>query len=87
MRRQLDTCAKQALWLQALDTLREHHSFHEAPQQDINGQAKRRPVDLSQLSLQNTNEAQVGINTLHLVIVMLYRKAASNRLQQSFPCC
>ena len=78
---------KQASLLQALDTLREHHSFHEIPQQDVNGQAKRRPVDLSQLSLQNKNEAQVGSDTVHQVPVMPYRRPASNLLQQGFLRC
>lgn len=45
-------------WLQGLDTLREHHSFTD--QGGGEGQPKRQAVDLSQLSLQDTNEEEVS---------------------------
>ena len=49
--------------LQGLDTLREHESFKSAAesQPEAVGRLKRLPVDLSQLSLQDTNEEEVGI--------------------------
>ena len=74
------------LAIQALDTLREHHSFHEAPQQDMNGQSTRRPVDLSQLSLQNTNEAQVGIPAMHQVPVLSLEELSAEQCSRASPC-
>ncbi len=54
--------------LQGLDTLREHQSFKSVADSrpEAEGQPKRLPVDLSQLSLQDTNEEEVGIAHLCL---------------------